>query len=102
MGYIPNDVKIDENVARTLEYAYYDYAMYTLGKALGKADSEINEYKERALNYKNLYYPRFSLLAPKSKDGKFTADFNPFSWGGPFTEGNSYHYSCLLYTSRCV
>ncbi|OJV46239.1 MAG: alpha-mannosidase [Chryseobacterium sp. 39-10] len=97
LGYIPNDVKIDENVARTLEYAYDDYAIYTLGKALGKADSEINEYKERALNYKNLYYPRFSLMAPKSKDGKFTADFNPFSWGGPFTEGNSYHYSWSVF-----
>ncbi len=97
LGYIPNDVKIDENVARTLEYAYDDYAIYTLGKLLGKADSEINEYKERALNYKNLFDPRFSLMAPKSKDGKFTADFNPFSWGGPFTEGNSYHYSWSVF-----
>lgn len=97
LGYIPNDVKIDENVARTLEYAYDDYAIYTLGKALGKADSEISEYKERALNYKNLFDPRFSLMAPKSKDGKFKADFNPFSWGGPFTEGNSYHYSWSVF-----
>src|SRR5699024_12048165 len=39
LGYVPYDVGINENVARTLEYAYDDYAIYALGKALGKAES---------------------------------------------------------------
>ncbi len=97
LGYIPNDVKIDENVARTLEYAYDDYAIYTLGKALGKPEPEISVYRERAMNYKKLFNPEFSLMAPKNKDGKFTPNFNPYSWGGPFTEGNSYHYSWSVF-----
>ncbi len=97
LGYVPNDVKINENIARTLEYAYDDYAIYSLGKALGKPESEISIYKERAMNYKKVFNPEFSLMAPKNKDGSFSKNFNPFSWGGAFTEGNSYHYSWSVF-----
>jgi predicted alpha-1,2-mannosidase len=93
LGYIPNDVNINENVARTLEYAYDDYAIYSLGKVLGKPESEIAIYKERAMNYKKLFDPNHLLMAPKNSDGSFSENFNPYSWGGPFTEGNSWHYS---------
>lgn len=97
LGYVPNDVKINENVARTLEYAYDDYAIYALGKKLGKPESEIAVYRQRAMNYKKLFRPDFNLMAPKNSDGNFTANFNPFSWGGPFTEGNSWHYSWSVF-----
>ncbi len=97
LGYVPNDVGINENVARTLEYAYDDYAIYALGRALGKPASEINIYKERAMNYKNLFYPKHLLMAPKQKDGQFASYFNPYAWGGDFTEGNSWHYSWSVF-----
>jgi predicted alpha-1,2-mannosidase len=97
LGYVPNDVKINENVARTLEYAYDDYTIYVLGKKLGKPASEIDIYKERAMNYKKLLHPVNLLMAPKNSDGTFTPNFNPFSWGGPFTEGNSWHYSWSVF-----
>ncbi len=97
LGYVPNDVKVNENVARTLEYAYDDYAIYALGKALGKPASEINIYKTRAMNYKNLFYPKHLLMAPRQSDGKFAAYFNPYAWGGDFTEGNSWHYSWSVF-----
>ena len=97
LGYVPNDVGVNENVARTLEYAYDDYAIYALGKALKKPASEINIYKERAMNYKKLFRPDHLLMAPKNKDGSWTPNFNPFSWGGPFTEGNSWHYSWSVF-----
>lgn len=93
LGYVPNNVNINENAARTLEYAYDDYAIYALGKALGKPDSEIGIYKERALNYKKLFDPQHLLMRPKNQDGSFSSPFNPYSWGGAFTEGNSWHYS---------
>src|ERR1700744_3687878 len=57
LGYVPYDVNIHENAARTLEYAYDDFSIYTLGKALGKPASEIAIYKQRAMNYKNLFDP---------------------------------------------
>ncbi|MGZ3767584.1 MAG: GH92 family glycosyl hydrolase, partial [Mucilaginibacter sp.] len=47
LGYVPYDVKINENAARTLEYAYDDFAIYELGKALHKPESEIAIYKKR-------------------------------------------------------
>lgn len=49
MGYIPNDVGISQNVARTLEYSYNDWTIYKLGKELGKPAEEIDIYGERAL-----------------------------------------------------
>ncbi|GAB3020067.1 GH92 family glycosyl hydrolase [Niabella terrae] len=97
LGYVPNDVKIRENVARSLEYAYDDYAIYALGKALGKPAAEIAIYKERAMNYKKLFDPQTLLMWPKNQDGSFTTPFNPYSWGGAFTEGNSWHYSWSVF-----
>lgn len=93
LGYVPYDVKINENAARTLEYAYDDFAIYQLGKAIGKPESEIAIYKKRSQNYRNLFDPATGLMRGKSKDGSFQTPFNPFKWGDAFTEGNSWHYT---------
>jgi len=93
LGYVPYDVNIHENAARTLEYAYDDFSIYTLGKALGKPASEIDIYKKRAMNYKNLFDPSIGLMRGKNKDGSWETPFNPFKWGDAFTEGNSWHYT---------
>jgi len=93
LGYVPYDVKINENAARTLEYAYDDFAIYKLGKALNKPESEIGIYKKRSMNYKNLFDPSTGLMRGKNKDGSWETPFNPFKWGDAFTEGNSWHYS---------
>lgn len=97
LGYVPYDVKINENAARTLEYAYDDFAIYELGKALGKPASEIDIYKKRANNYKNVFDPETGLMRGKNKDGKFQSPFNPFKWGDAFTEGNSWHYTWSVF-----
>lgn len=97
LGYVPYDVKIDENAARTLEYAYDDFSIYQLGKALGKPASEIDIYKKRAYNYKNMFDPETGLMRGKNKDGKFQSPFNPFKWGDAFTEGNSWHYTWSVF-----
>lgn len=93
LGYVPYDVNIHENAARTLEYAYDDFSIYSLGKALGKPASEIAIYKQRAMNYKNLYDPGIRLMRGKNKNGSWETPFNPFKWGDAFTEGNSWHYT---------
>jgi predicted alpha-1,2-mannosidase len=97
LGYVPYDVKINENAARTLEYAYDDFAIYQLGKALGKPASEIDIYKKRSQNYRNLFDPQTKLMRGKNKDGSFETPFNPFKWGDAFTEGNSWHYSWSVF-----
>ncbi|MBE9601224.1 GH92 family glycosyl hydrolase [Pedobacter sp. MC2016-24] len=97
LGYVPYDVKINENAARTLEYAYDDFTIYQLGKALKKPASEIDIYKQRSMNYKNLFDPSSGLMRGKNADGKFQSPFNPFKWGDAFTEGNSWHYSWSVF-----
>ena len=93
LGYVPYDVKINESAARTLEYAYDDFAIYQLGKALNRPKEEIEVYRKRSLNYQNLFDPSIGLMRGKNKDGSFEKPFNPFKWGDAFTEGNSWHYS---------
>ncbi len=82
LGYVPYDVGINENAARTLEYAYDDFAIYQLAKALKKSKKEIALYRQRALNYKKLYDPSTQLMRGKNKDGSFMTPFNPYKWGG--------------------
>lgn len=97
LGYVPYDVNVNENAARTLEYAYNDYCIYRFGKALGKPESEIGIYKKRSMNYKNLFDKDHLLMRGKNKDGTFQSPFNPFKWGDAFTEGNSWHYSWSVF-----
>ena len=93
LGYVPYDVKINENAARTLEYSYDDFTICQLGKALGRPADELKLYATRAMNYKNLFDPGTKLMRGKNQDGSWETPFNPFKWGDAFTEGNSWHYS---------
>jgi predicted alpha-1,2-mannosidase len=86
-------VGINESAARTLEYANADFAIMQLAKALGRPQSEIDTFALRCTNYKNLFDSRYNLMRGRNQDGTFQTPFNPFKWGGVFTEGNSLHYS---------
>ena len=97
LGYVPCDVDINESAARTLEYAYNDWCIYQVGKALGKPKKEIDVYAKRSMNYKNLFRNDFNLMCGKKKDGNFSDPFSPFKWGGDFTEGNSLHYTWSVF-----
>lgn len=97
LGYVPNNVGVGQNVARTLEYAYNDWTIYTLGKKLGKPDSETDIYKQRALNYKNVYHPQHKLMVGKDDKGVFNPQFDAVDWSGEFCEGNSWHWSFCVF-----
>ncbi|MDO8971815.1 MAG: GH92 family glycosyl hydrolase, partial [Saprospiraceae bacterium] len=97
MGYIPYNVGVNENVARTLEYAFADYCIYQLGKALGKPESEIEIFAKRAMNYKNVFDKKNKLMRGRNEDGSFQSPFSPFKWGDAFTEGNSWHYTWSVF-----
>lgn len=97
LGYVPYDVKINENVARTLEYAYDDWCIYQFGKSLGKSEKELAQYKKNAMNYKNVFDKETNLMRGRNQDGKFQTPFSPLKWGDAFTEGNSWHYSWSVF-----
>ena len=97
LGYVPCNVGIKENAARTLEYAYNDWCIYMFGKALGKPESELEPYRKAALNYRNLYDAEYKLMVGRNEDGSFARPFSPLKWGGDFTEGNSLHYTWSVF-----
>ena len=97
LGYVPCDVGINESAARTLEYAYDDWCIAQMGKKLGRPQREIDVYARRAMNYKNLFDKSTSLMRGRGKHGNFAENFNPFKWGGDFTEGNSWHYTWSVF-----
>ncbi len=97
LGYVPCNTGINESAARTLEYAFDDWSIYKLGKALNKPENEISIYAKRAMNYKNLYDREHKLMCGKNADGTFQRPFNPLKWGDVFTEGNSWHYTWSVF-----
>ncbi|HEY9007767.1 MAG TPA: GH92 family glycosyl hydrolase [Ohtaekwangia sp.] len=97
LGYVPYDVDINENAARTLEYAYDDFAIYQLAKALGRPRKELSLFARRCQNYRNLFDTKTGLMRGRNKDGSFQKPFNPYKWGDAFTEGNSWHYTWSVF-----
>jgi len=97
LGYVPCDINIRESAARTLEYAYDDWCIWSLGKALGKSEEELAPYAKAALNYRNLYREEFGMMSGRKQDGSWPEAFNPFKWGGDFTEGNALQYTWSVF-----
>ena len=97
LGYVPYNVGINESAARTLEYAYDDWCIYQLGKALGKSEKELAPYAKAAMNYRNLFDPEHKLMRGKNEDGTFQSPYNPLKWGDAFTEGNAWHYTWSVF-----
>lgn len=97
LGYVPCDVGIRESAARTLEYSYDDWCIWQFGKALGKSDEELAQYKKASGNYRNLFFDKYCLMAGRRLDGTFAEPFSPLKWGGDFTEGNSLHYTWSVF-----
>ncbi|WP_455587394.1 GH92 family glycosyl hydrolase [Bacteroides sp.] len=97
LGYVPYDVKINENAARTLEYAYDDWCIYQLAKALNRPKGEQKLFAERAMNYRNVFDKESNLMRGRNENGHFQSPFSPLKWGDAFTEGNSWHYSWSVF-----
>lgn len=102
LGYVPYDVDdefghINENVARTLEYAYNDWSIYQMGKALGKTEKELAQYKRNAFNYCNVFDHETNLMRGRNADGQFQSPYSPMKWGDAFTEGNGWHYTWSVF-----
>ncbi len=97
LGYVPYNVGINENAARTLEYAYDDWAIYQLSKALDRPEKEQNKFAMRALNYRNLFDKETRLMRGRNADGSFQSPFSPLKWGDAFTEGNAWHYTWSVF-----
>lgn len=96
LGYVPYDAGINENVARTLEYAYDDWCIAQVAKMLGK-DEDAKRLEKASKNYKNLFDPEVKLMRGRNADGTFQQPFSPYKWGDAYTEGNAWHYTWSVF-----
>jgi predicted alpha-1,2-mannosidase len=90
LGYVPYP-KFREATAKTLEYAYDDFCGYNLAKMAGNQHYE-KEFGSKMYNYKHVFDASVGFMNGKDSMGKWKANFDPVEWGGPFTEGNAWHY----------
>ena len=97
MGYIPYNVGVNENVARTLEYSFADWCIWKLAKDLGRPQAEIDRFAKRAMNYTNVFDKSVNFMRGKNEDGTFQSPFRPDKWGDAFTEGSSWHYTWCVF-----
>ena len=95
LGWVPCD-KENESISKTLEYAFDDYCVAQMAKALGKTD-DYNHFMRRAASYKNIFDPSIGLMRSKDSQGKWKEKFDPHSWEtGDVTEGTSWQYSWFV------
>jgi predicted alpha-1,2-mannosidase len=96
LGWVPCDLE-NESVSKTLEYAYDDYCVAQMARALGKQD-DYAYFTRRAANYKNVFDPTVGLMRGRDSHGKWRTPFNPHAYddnsrSNDFTEGTSWQYS---------
>lgn len=97
LGYIPYNVGINENVARSLEYAYDDWCIAQVAAKLGRPAEEQQKWLARAQNYRNLFDPETKLMRGRNEDGTFQSPFSSYKWGDAYTEGNAWHYTWSVF-----
>ncbi len=93
MGYIPSDLE-SESVSKTLEYAYDDWCIAKMAKALGK-EKDYDYFIDRAKFFTNVFDPSTSLMRAK-KNGRWYEPFDPYSVSGNYTEANAWQYSFFV------
>lgn len=93
LGYVPED-REPESVSKTLEYAFDDWTIARMAKAMGRKDIA-NRFAKRAGNWRNVFDAKTGFARPRASDGRFRAPFDPAKAGegSGFTEGNAWQYS---------
>ena len=97
-GYIPLEDSVkeafhkQEQVSRTLEYAFDDFALSRIARALGR-DADADTLEARALNYRNIIDPSTGYANGRHADGRFLTGSNPFGFTKFITEGAPCHYT---------
>lgn len=95
LGFIPME-REGNSVSKNVEYAYDDWCIAQMAKALGK-DDIYREFIKRSQNYRNVFDTSVGFLRGRRADGSWRIPFDPIEssilGSGDFTEGNSWHYT---------
>lgn len=96
-GYVPCDMEM-ESVARTLEYAFDDWAIARFASLTNHPDI-CKEFRARSLNYKNVIDPVTLLARGKTKDGLWRTPFYPLRSehrSDDYCEGNAWQWTFFV------
>ena len=96
LGYVPYNVGIHENVARTLEYAYDDWCIAQVARQLGH-NEDAAMLEKASHNWRNVFDAETKLMRGRNRSGDFQRPFSPYKWGDAFTEGNAWHYTWSVF-----
>ena len=97
-GYIPLEDPVkeafhkNEQVSRTLEYAYDDFALAQIAKKMGKTD-DYAYYMQRAQNYRNVFDPAVNNMNGRYADSSFSKEFFRDQHMSFITEGTPWQYN---------
>ncbi len=93
LGYVPVDHD-DEATSKTMEYAFDDWTIARMARAMGK-DAIAATFEKRAGTWRNVFNKQSGFVQPKLADGTFREPFDPARAGAEsgFTEGNAWQYS---------
>lgn len=95
MGFVPYPLS-QGSTAQTLEYAYDDFCAYNLAKMTGNHFYQ-EVFAKQLYNYKNVFDTVSTFMRGRQINGEWTPNFDPYEWGGPYTEGNAWHYNWSVF-----
>jgi len=95
LGYVPFP-ESQGSTAQTLEYAYDDFCAWQLARLTGNAFYK-GIFERQMYNYRNVFDSATNFMRGRQKNGDWVQHFNPLDWGGPYTEGNAWHYNWSVF-----
>ena len=95
-GYVPID-KEPEAASKTVEYAYDDWSIARMARAMGRADIAAR-FTARARNWRNTFDAKTGFVRARLASGAFRIPFDPtaINYGSDYTEGNAWQYSWFV------
>jgi predicted alpha-1,2-mannosidase len=96
LGFVPID-KEPEAASKTVEYAYDDWTIARMARALGR-DETAATFEKRAANWRNSFDVKTGFLRARKSDGAYREPFDPtaINYGSDYTEGNAWQYSWFV------
>jgi len=101
LGYIPLEQEVKEafhrreQVSRTLEYAYDDFAISALARSLGREDVAA-AFTKRAGNWRNVFDRSIGFVRGRHADGRWVESFDPAAEQPWITEGTPWQYTFFV------
>lgn len=92
-GFIPMEEE-SESVSKTLEYAYDDWTIAQMAKAMNK-EEDYKLFSQRAQYYKNIFDPQSKFMRGRFRNTWF-APFDPYEVNFNYTEANAWQYSVYV------